>query len=135
MTLGPIQNGFSTNLDQNPGTLPNVADVMLDWFQGMTFELVVKAVVNSILTETTTPLAFRGVIQPFKPQNLEIKSVGERDWSWYMLHSDINLALSTDDVVIYLGKQYRVMEKLDYTPYGYLEYHLILDYTGSGPST
>lgn len=115
-------------------SLPNVSDAMASWFQPMQFLLLTKTVVGFQNFETTSPVNFRGVIQPMADKTLMVKPEGERDWSWMQLHSDPSLALNTDDVVIYSGTQYRVMALKDYTQYGYLEYHLVEDSTGAGPN-
>lgn len=128
-----IQNGKNTPLNTNSGTVPNLNDALLDWFQQMTFGIVEKTVENFQVIETQTQVAFMGVIQPFTERQLLIKPEGERARSWFWVHADPSLILKTDSVVIYLGKQYRVMSNKDYRLYGYVEYQLVLDYTGSGP--
>lgn len=131
----PIQNASDIPLTQNQGNLPNMGDALLSWFQAMTFTVVTKQTVNFVVVETGTDVSFQGVWQPFGPQDLAIKPRGERDWKWFMVHADPTLVLSPDDVVKYQGTQYRVKEKLDYVPYGYVQYNLIQDFTGSGPAT
>lgn len=133
--MGTIVNGRNTALNQNTGTLPNVSGAMLQWFQPMIFEPVLKSVEGFLLDELGDPIAFRGVIQPLQNRDLMIKPEGERAWTWQMLHSDVSLQLNVDAVVRYLGIQYRVMARKDYSAYGYMTYDLIQDYTGSGPRT
>lgn len=116
------------------GNLPYVGDTLLEYFQPMVFTTIVKTTVNFQVVETATSVTFRGVWQPFSAQQLNMKPHGQRAWPTFQLHSDTTLTLSPDDVVTYLGTQYRVMGKLDYSKYGYFEYHLVEDYTGSGPS-
>lgn len=134
MSQTPIQNASDIPLSQNGGTLPNVSDVILNWFQAMVFTIVTKTIVNFQLVETGDDINFQGVWQPFSPQQLALKPIGERDWKWFMVHASPNLALTPDQVITYQGTQYRVKEKLDYTNYGYVQYNLIEDYTGSGPT-
>jgi hypothetical protein len=133
--LGPIQNGADTLLDQNPGTLPWVGDALLSYFQQMTFTQIVKTISPTFqVIETPTNVTFYGVWQPMGPQELRMKPEGQRAWRWFQLHADPTLVLTPDEVVTYHGDQFRVMKKLDYTNYGYNEYHLQQDYTGSGPN-
>jgi len=113
--------------------LPDVSGALLDWFQSMAFVVLTKSVVNFQNVETKTQTSFRGIWQPFNAQQLRMKPEGERAWRWFMLHADTSLELFPDDVVIYNSLQYRVMEKNDYLHYGYREYHLVEDFTGSGP--
>lgn len=131
--MGTIQNGKNSPLNTNTGTLPNVNGALLNWLQPMVFITVTKIVIGGEVVEIGTPINFRGVIQPLSARDLMIKPEGERAWTWLMLHADPSLALNNDDVVTYLGVQTRVMGKKDYSKYGYIEYQLVQDWTGSGP--
>lgn len=141
-TIGNVLSGSQTVLGNQVighvtniafSTLPYVGDTLLDYFQPMTFEIVTKTVLGFQLVETKSVTSFSGVLQPFTSQQLLIKPEGQRAWIWYMLHCDPSLALNPDDVIIYQGVQFRVMQKRDYTGYGYIEYDVVNDYTGSGP--
>jgi hypothetical protein len=114
---------------QNVGTLPDMSTTLLDYFQQMTFTVIVKTVVNYVLVETPTSTSFQGVWQPLSPQKIAMKDIGQREWQWNMLHADPSLSLSVDDEIVYNGTQFRVDSKTDYTSYGYIEYHLVNDYT------
>lgn len=128
-----IKNGKNTPLNANSGTLPYVGDAMLNWFQPMVFGVVTTTVENFQSVQVQTEVSFQGVWQALTERQLMLKPEGERAWSWYWLHADPSLTLDTDSVVTYLGKQYRVMSNKDYALYGYIEYHLVEDWTGSGP--
>lgn len=129
-----FKNGKDTPLNQNSGTVPNVGDAMLNWFQNITFGVVTKTVVNAQVVETMEEVTFKGVWQPLTERKLMLKPEGQRAWSWYWLHADPALNLPVDNVVVYLGKQFRVMAKKNYELYGYVEYELVQDYTGAGPT-
>lgn len=131
--MSTIANGADTPLNALAGSVPDVSGAMQDYFQPMTFTPVSKAVEGFQVVETPTPIVFRGVIQPFTERQLMLKPEGERSWTWLMVHADPSLTLNTDDVMLYLGKQTRVMARKNYRIYGYVEYHVIQDYTGSGP--
>lgn len=131
--MGLIFNAKDLPLNQKSGLIPDVSNALKNWFQQMTFTLVNKSVSGFQAYETAVSQTFRGVFQPFSPKRLEIKPIGERNWSWFTVHSDTTLELNTDDCIEYLGKQYRVMEVFDFKLYGYFEYHMIEDFTGSGP--
>jgi len=128
-----IQNGKDVPLNQSAGFVPNVQGALDGWLQPMTFLQVVKTVAGFQVSESAAPVSFNGVWQPFTDRQLEMKPIGQRSWSWFMVHSKVALPLVPDDVVQYLGNQYRVMSVRDYALYGYFEYHLILDFDGSGP--
>lgn len=129
-----IKNGKDTPLNENSGTLPDVSGAMLDYFQPMVFGTVAKAVEGFQVVETKTSVSFQGVIQPFSDRQLMMKPEGQRSWKWYTVHAEPQLELATDEIITYLGAQYRVMSLRDYRLYGYVEYHLVQDYTGSGPT-
>lgn len=128
-----LKNAASIPLDQQSGSLPQVSDALYSWFQNMTFTTIVKTVVNFQVVETPTVLVTMGVKQPFTPEMLLIKPEGQRSWIWSTVHCLPNIELKPDDVITYLNIQYRVMQKLDWHEYGFYEYHLVEDYTGSGP--
>lgn len=128
-----IQNGRDVALNVQTGTIPNMSGAMLDWFQPMIFELVTKSVTAFQALEVGEEISFMGVWQPLSGRRLEIKPEGERKWSWYLVHSQICLPLNVDEVIKYRGTQYRIMSQKNYDIYGYYEYELVEDYTGSGP--
>lgn len=131
----PISNAADLTLDQQPGTLPDMSGTVAGWFQNCYFEQVTKVVnENAVVEETTTPVQFQGVVQPLSPKQLSMKPEGQRAWTWLKVHAWPQLKLVPDDVVRYQGVQYRVMAQTDYTSYGYVEYDLAQDYTGSGPT-
>jgi hypothetical protein len=128
-----IFNASKIPLNQNPGTLPDVRGALLDWFQQITFTNVLKKVDRFRVQETPVALNFQGVMQPLSAEALEQKSEGERSWQWMNLFAEPSLVLETDDVVTFLGTQYRVMKKNYWAQYGYVSYELVNDYTGVGP--
>lgn len=129
-----IGNAANRPLNVQTGTVPNVGGAMLDWFQPMVFTRVVKTVVGFQVVETAVPTNFQGVIQPLSGKLLQLKPEGQRGWNWQWLHADPVLSLEIDEVVTYLGVQTRIMSRKDYTIYGYVEYELVQDWTGSGPT-
>lgn len=127
----PIFNANQLTLPQAVGTLPDVNCGLLNWFQQLTFEQITKTTVNFQVVETPTIISFLGVWQPFSPQQLFLKSEGQRAWKWFTCHAEPNAPLVPDDIVIQAGVNYRVMKKLDYKAYGYIEYQLIEDWDGA----
>lgn len=126
-----IHNAKDTLLTANPGTLPNVQDAMADWFQQLSFTTIVKTVVNFEVVETLTTVAFYGVRQPFTAQQLMMKPEGQREWKWETIHAYPDLILRPDDIITFESVSYRVMEKLDWKEYGYVQYNIVQNYTGA----
>lgn len=131
--MSKIANGKDTPLNFRTGTVPDVSGALQDYFQPMVFEQIVKSTVGFQELESTTPISFQGTWQPFSDRQLILKPEGERAWSWFLLHADPTLTLQVDDVVVWNGKQTRVMSRKHFGLYGYVEYHLVQDWTGAGP--
>lgn len=131
--MSTINNAANQPLFAKAGTVPDVSGAMQDYYQPIVFEPVAKQVTGFQVVETPNPINFRGLIQPFTDRQLYLKPEGQRAWSWFWLHSDPVLTLQVDDVVIWKGKQTRVMSRKDNFLYGYVEYHLVQDWTGAGP--
>lgn len=132
--MGTIGNAKNTPLNVQTGTIPNVGGAMLDWFQPMVFTRVLKTTTGFQVIETALPISFRGVIQPLSGRKLMLKPEGQRAWNWQWLHADPSLSLDVDEVVNYLGVQTRIMSRKDYQIYGYVEYEIVQDWEGAGPT-
>lgn len=129
-----IKNAADIPLNQQgQGTIPNVNSAMSNWYQPMTFGIVTKAMSGFEVIEDMEEINFQGVIQPLTGRRLMLKPEGQRAWNWQLLHADPSLNLKVDSVVIYLGKQTRIMAKKDYKIYGYVEYELVQDWEDAGP--
>lgn len=131
--MSKIANAANLPLFFKAGTVPDVSGAMQDYFQSMVFELLQKTVAGFQVLEAPTPINFQGVIMPLTERQLLLKPEGQRAWSWFTLYADPTLTLQVDDVVLWKGKQTRVMSRKDYELYGYNEYHLVQDWTGAGP--
>jgi hypothetical protein len=131
--MGTIANAGDKPLFNKSGTTPDVSGAMQDYFQDMVFEPLVKTVTGFQVVEVPNPINFRGVIQPLTERQLLLKPEGQRAWTWFTLHSDPVLTLQVDDVVLWNGKQTRIMGRKDYMLYGFVEYSMVQDWTGSGP--
>lgn len=114
--------------------MPNMAGTLVGWFQPLVFGVVVKEYINYEVVETMTEVNFRGVWQPLETRKLLLKPENQRSWTWIQCHAHTNLHLENDSVIKFRGVQYRVMAQWDYSLNGFYEYHLVEDYTGSGPA-
>lgn len=132
--MSKIANAKDTPLFKRTGTVPDVSGALQDYFQPMVFTMVTKSTVGFQVLEVGSSLNFQGILQPFTERQLFLKPEGQRAWTWFLLHADPTLTLQVDDVVNYLGTQTRIMARKDFALYGYVEYHLVQDWTGAGPS-
>lgn len=111
-----------------------MAGTLSGWVQSLTFGVVTKETINYEVVETYFAIPFRGVWQPLETRKLMLKPEGERSWTWIQCHATSDLGLKNDDIVRFQGTQYRVMAQWGYDLNGFREYHLVQDYTGSGPT-
>lgn len=132
--MSKIANAANLPLFHKAGTVPDVSGALRDYFQAMVFTRVQKQIIGHQVLETPVPVNFQGIIQPLTERQLFLKPEGQRAWTWFQLHADPVLTLQVDDVVIWRGKQTRVMARKDFELYGYVEYHLVQDWTGAGPN-
>ena len=130
-----INNANNIPLNQNSGTVPDFSTALDDWYQIMTFGVITKVVSDFQVIESVVDTTFMGLWQPLTGRTLNMRPEGQRQWSWWMLHAQLALDLKIDDIIVYLGKQYRVMHKLNYALYQYQYYELVEDWVNSGPPT
>lgn len=131
--MSKIINASERHINIINGAVPNVSGALRSYYQQMTFVPVRKTVSGFQLIENALPIDLIGVMQPFTPRQLILKPEGQRAWTWWTLHAEPGVILQADSCVEYLGKQYRVMSRSDFTLYGYILYELIEDYIGAGP--
>lgn len=123
-----IFNAKDRPLNCNPGTLPNLSGALLNWFQRMTFTKVTKTVVDFQVVEQEDEYTALGVRLPMQPQQVVIKPEGQRSWRWEVVFATPDLILNPDEIIRFGSVKYRVMGKLDWKEYGYLEYHISQDF-------
>jgi len=131
--MSTIRNASAVPLNLQSGSLPDVSGAMQDYFQPMVFEKLTKTLEGFQVVETGAKINFRGLIQPYTERQLFLKSEGQRAWTWFTLYAEPVLTLQVDDVVQWNGVQTRVMSRKDYALYGFVEYHCVQDWLGSGP--
>lgn len=126
-----IKNAASRSLKDSFNTLPDVSDVLPDWFQHLTFQLVTKTQQDYETVEVLTTIHTEGVRQPMSAQQLDLKPEGQRAWKWETIHCLPDVKLKVDDIIIFDGVKYRVMQKWNWAEYGYLEYEICQAFTNS----
>lgn len=138
MPAATIQNGNAYPLSFQQGTVPNMGETMTDYFQVMTFTTLVTTVVGFESVQTPTATTFWGVLMPYTGRQLALLPEGQRAWNWQMLYAQPVLSLNVDDVVVWTDSftnphQVRVMSRKDYRIYSFMEYSVVMDWSGSGP--
>ena len=105
-----------------------MGEVLVSWFQNLTFDLITKTLVDYETKETKRTISTQGVRQPMSAQQLAIKPEGQRAWRWETIHCLPDVVLKVDDRVIFNGVEYRVMQKWSWPEYGYVQYEICQDY-------
>jgi hypothetical protein len=108
--------------------MPQLSNALNGWESKISLIKITQTIVDHQAVNLETTVFFQGVVQPLSPKELVVKPISERSWEWLQIHTKTNLALSTNDRIKYNNKNYKVMLQNDYTPYGYIEYHLVKDY-------
>lgn len=109
---------------------PSVAQAVMAWARPMKVFVVCKRQVDFKTVESLKLNTIRAMRQS-AGQPLEMKMEGQRRWNNEVLYAETALALQVDDVIIFdceTNERYRVMEKIDWSPYGYIEYKIRSDY-------
>lgn len=115
-----INNAKNIKIGQSK--LPNMSQTIKDWFQPVTFGVVKTEIVDYERQITVENVNTQGVVQPYKPEPLEIQQAGVQSWSWLMIHCLPDLQLSNNDFIFYENTKYKVLMRSDYSKYGYMQY-------------
>lgn len=110
--------------------LPNMSGAVSAWAQTLEFIVIAKTIEDYIVTETKLPQKAKGTRVPFKSQAIQMKPIGERAWKWETIFSTPALVLRVGDEIEFGIDQprYRVMERRDWSEYGYVEYDICQGY-------
>lgn len=109
--------------------MPQMDTTLCGWEVPLTLVKVVQSVVEGDLVTTETQINFKGVWQPLRDEQLELKPEGQRSWEWIWIHAVASqLNLETADKVMFNNKRYKVMQKKDYGLNSFVEYQLCRDY-------
>lgn len=127
---GPIVGAGDRDLDQINPNAPNMQDTVQGWFTPMSFVRIVTTIVDGLAVPKEIPVQTSGIMQP-KKQKLKFGAEGDRSWRWHKLHALPDLVLETNDVIVYRGKRYRVMEVMPAEDYGFRSFELVEDYSNA----
>lgn len=64
-------------------------------------------------------------------QPLDMKTEGQRRWNSETIYTDMTLDMKVDDALCFDDEptcKYRVLNKTDWSRYGYVEYEIVSDY-------
>lgn len=121
-------NAKNTPLAVSSANLPDLSSAVMGFLYPMIFQVIQTTLVDGYSQKVPLPVCTQGCIQPFTAQMLKVKPEGQRNWSWFTVHSLTSMDLRNNDRILLDGKRYKVMEKFDWSRDQYFEYHMILDY-------
>lgn len=127
-----ITNAKNTSLKNQNSNLPNMSETIKSWFLNISFQHVTRTLDEDsadLTTETTETINTLGVVRPPSAQELKLMPEGAWQWQWLQVHCLPDVELETNQYVIYDNKKYKVMDKKDYSKYGYVRYTLLEAYT------
>lgn len=124
-----LEQGRLNPLDLSRNGLPDVGNAMEGIFYPITAVTVQKQEIGGFVKEICLTVKTKGVVQPMRAQEVEIKYEGQRTWKYFTLHCLPNLNLKPDDAVIIKDTRYRCLGKEDYSIYGFIKFDLAEDYT------
>lgn len=110
--------------------LPNLQSAVMAWAQITNVYVVCKRQQDFKTVESYILRSVRMVRIPTN-QPLDMKREGQRRWNDEKIYSEISLDLKVDDIIAFGCEgceRFRVMEKIDYSQYGYFEYSIRSDY-------
>ena len=114
---------------KNLNSMPRVNAALNGWFSNIVLQVVAQTNDKGLLQQTQTEVSFKGVIQPLQAEKIQLKAEGQRSFRWLQIHCATGNPLSPNDRIEYDGQRYKVMDKLDYSLNGYIEYHCVEDFT------
>lgn len=111
------------------GQLPNMSTTLNGWEVSILADYVKQEWVNGEITNISYTKAIQGVLQPLKPEDIELKPEGERNWNWNQIHVKSGYDLLRVAQIVKINNiPYKIMAVKNYELYGYVEYHAIRDY-------
>ena len=124
--------GRNYKINQMLNGMPQVDDVLVGWEVTFLVNYSYQIKIDGEFINRSKIAKVKGVLQPLRPEEVELKPEGQRSWTWYQLHVSTEYAqMAPGNVVTINNLNYKVMALKDYSLNGYTEYHLIRDYQGS----
>ena len=123
------KNQTLKNINSN---LPNMSGTIQGWFLDVTFKYVTRVLDDDsadFTEETEQIIHTKGVVRAPSAKDLKLMPEGAWAWEWLQIHCLPDVVLDTNQFVIYDDKRYKVMDKKDYSKYGYVRYTLLEAYT------
>ena len=94
---------------------PKVDFVLNCWSEPIELIKITTSVVDYQNVRTEEIINFKGVIQPLKAEQINIKPLETRSWKWFMIHTRAEIAINTNDKKLHPEiKKYNLMGRVNY---------------------
>ena len=115
--------------------MPQMDSTLTGWEIPLNLVKITQSIVDGDLVTNEIQITFKGVWQPLRNEELQLKPEGQRSWEWIWIHAkSSSLNLETADKVIFNNRRYKVTSKKDYGLNSFVEYELVRDYENEGIS-
>lgn len=112
------------------GWFPNLNSAVMAWATPTDVFIIGKRIVDYKTIESM----YQKNVKLFRVpsgQQLDMKREGQRAWNNETVYADVSLDLNVDDIIIFQDpscKKYRIMNKTDWSQFGFIEYQITSDY-------
>lgn len=111
-------------------TMPNMSNALAGWEVSILVNRRVMTYTDGDASYTNVTSSIKGVRQPLKPEEIELKPEGQRSWSWHSIHVPTKYEqLNNDQIIVVAGRNHKIMGQMDWSLDGYVLYHAILDFS------
>jgi len=112
------------------GWFPNLNSAVMAWAQDTRIFVVGKRQEDYKTYETYYEYKLK-IFRVPSGQQLEMKKEGQRSWNNETIYTDNSVDINVDDIIYFedvKSKRYRIMNKTDYTDFGFVKYEIMSDY-------
>jgi len=126
--------GRNIKINQLSANLPDVSEVMNGWETDIIANYVTQSWVDGEAVDVAVKKPIKGIKQPLKAEEIQLKDEGQRSWSWQLVQvrESVYGELFTSQILTIKGVDYKIKAKKDWVDNGYREYHAILAFEDSG---
>lgn len=123
----PLLNSNVPSLDQQATGLPQVDGAVSFFLQPVSAIIETQQMINGYYKPLCQTVDTQASVQPAS-KNLEIKTEGERNWQWYVIHILPNVIMRNNDKVTLFGKRYKIMSDNVWQQHGFVSYIAVQDF-------
>jgi hypothetical protein len=124
-----IINAKDKKVSDLNSALPDVMAAVQELLRDTVVVCVQKQQIDGYTQEVPVSIQTKACIQPGSAEQLKIMPEGQRAWKYAAIWTLPNVNLLLDDVFWINDQGYRILDKTNWSRYGYIQYDCIEDYT------